>query len=47
MKTAIKRMSKQALVFNDNEVNEKDFYASKQAIPLSLVNTNNSNFLPS
>ena len=34
-------MSKQALVFNDNEVNKKDFCASKQAIPLSLVNTNN------
>ena len=28
-------------MFNDIEVNEKDFYASKQAIPLSLVNVNN------
>ena len=34
-------MSKQTLVFNDIEVNKKDFYASKKAIPLSLVNTNN------
>ena len=34
-------MSKQTLVFNDIEVNKKDFYASKQAIPLNLVNTNN------
>ena len=34
-------MSKQTLVFNDIKVNEKDFYASKQAIPLNLVNTNN------
>ena len=34
-------MSKQALVFNDIEVNKKDFYASKQAIPLNLVNTSN------
>ena len=34
-------MSKQTLVFNDIEVNKKDFYASKQAIPLSLVNLNN------
>ena len=34
-------MSKQTLVFNDTEVNKKDFYASKQAIPLNLVNTNN------
>ena len=34
-------MSKQTLVFNDIEVNEKDFYASKQAIPLNLVNTKN------
>ena len=28
-------------MFNDIEVNKKDFYASKKAIPLSLVNTNN------
>ena len=34
-------MSRQALVFNDIEVNKKGFYASKQAIPLNLVNTNN------
>ena len=34
-------MSKQTLVFNDIEVNKKDFHASKQAIPLNLVNTNN------
>ena len=35
-------MSKQTLVFNDIEDNKKDFYASKQAIPLNLVNTNNT-----
>ena len=34
-------MSKQKLVFNDIEVNKKDFYASKKAIPLNLVHTNN------
>ena len=34
-------MSKQTLVFNDIEVNKKDFYASKQAIPLNLVDVNN------
>ena len=34
-------MSKQTLVLNDIEVNKKDFYASKQVIPLILVNTNN------
>ena len=34
-------MSKQTLVFNDIGVNKKDFHASKKAIPLSLVNTNN------
>ena len=28
----------QSLVFNDIEVNKKDFYASKKAIPLNLVN---------
>ena len=33
-------MSKQTLVFNDTEVNKKDFYVSEKAIPLSLVNTN-------
>ena len=34
-------MSKQTLVFNDIEVHKKDFYASKKAISLNLVNTNN------
>ena len=34
-------MSKQTLKFNDIEVNKKEFYASKQAIPLSSVNTKN------
>ena len=34
-------MSKKTLVFNDIEGNKKDFYASKKAIPLNLVNTNN------
>ena len=34
-------MSKQTLVFNDIEINKKDFYASKKAIPLNLVNVNN------
>ena len=34
-------MNKQTLVFNDIEVNKKDFYASKKGIPLNLVNTNN------
>ena len=33
-------MSKQTLVFNDIEVNAKDFYATKKTIPLNLVNTN-------
>ena len=33
-------MSKQTLVFNDIEVNKKDFHASKKAIPLNLVNAN-------
>ena len=32
---------KQSMVFNDIEVNKKDFYASKQAIPLNLVDVNN------
>ena len=31
----------QSLVFNDIEVNKKDFYASKKAMPLNLVNLNN------
>ena len=30
------------LVFNDIEVNKKDFYASKQAIPLNLVDVNDT-----
>ena len=34
-------MSKQTLVFNDTDVNKKDFYASKKAITLNLVNVNN------
>ena len=34
-------MSKQTLVFNDIEVNKNNFYASKKAIPLNLINTNN------
>ena len=29
-------------MFNDIEVNKKDFYASKQAIPLNLVDVNNT-----
>ena len=35
-------MSKQTSVFNHIEVNKKYFYASKKAIPLNLVNTNNT-----
>ena len=31
-------MSKQTLKFNDIVLNKKDFYASKKAIPLNLVN---------
>ena len=31
----------QSLVFNDIEVNKKDFYVSKQAILLNLVDVNN------
>ena len=31
----------QSLVFNDTEVNKKDFHASKKAIPLNLVDVNN------
>ena len=34
-------MSKHTLKFNDIAVNKKDFYASKTAIPLNSVNTNN------
>ena len=34
-------MSKQTLKFNDIAVNKKDFHASKKAIPLNSVNTNN------
>ena len=34
-------MSKQTLKFSDIVVNKKEFYASKQAIPLNSVNTNN------
>ena len=34
-------MSKQKLKFNDTEVNQKEFYASRQAISLSSVNTKN------
>ena len=34
-------MSKQTLKSSDIVVNKNKFYASKQAIPLNLVNTNN------
>ena len=34
-------MCKQTLKFSDIVVNKKEFYASKQAIPLDSVNTNN------
>ena len=34
-------MSKKTLKFSDMVVNEKEFYASKQVIPLDSVNTNN------
>ena len=34
-------MSKQTLKFDDIEVSKKEFYASKQAIPLSSVKTKN------
>ena len=34
-------MSNQTLVLNDVEVNKKDFYSSKKAIPLNLVDLNN------
>ena len=33
-------MSNQTLMFNDIEVNKKDFYASKKTTPLNLVNVN-------
>ena len=34
-------MNKQTLGFNDIAVNNKGFYASKKAIPLNSVNSNN------
>ena len=34
-------MSGQTLKFSDIVVNKKDFYASRQAIPLNSGNTNN------
>ena len=34
-------MSGQVLVFNDVEVNKKDFYSLKEAIPLNLVDVDN------
>ena len=34
-------MNKHTLKFNDIVLNKKDFYASKKAIPLNLVNINN------
>ena len=34
-------MSEQTLKFSDIVVNKKEFFASKQAIPLNSVNTNN------
>ena len=34
-------MSKQTLTFSGIVVNKKEFYASKQAIPLNSINTNN------
>ena len=34
-------MSNQTSVFNDIKVSKKDFYASKQAIPLNSVNAKN------
>ena len=33
-------MSNQILVFNDLEMNKKDFYSSRKAIPLNLVDVN-------
>ena len=37
-------MSKQTLKFSDIVVNKKEFYASKQAIPLNSINRNNMVF---
>ena len=34
-------MSKQTLKFNDIVLHKKDYYASKKAIPLNLININN------
>ena len=34
-------MSNQRLVFNNAEVNKKDFYDTKNATPLNLVDMNN------
>ena len=34
-------MNKQTLGFNDIVVNKNDFYASKKAVPLNLVDVNN------
>ena len=34
-------MSKQTLKLSDIVINEKEFYASKQAIPLNSINTSN------
>ena len=34
-------MSNQILLFNDVEVNKKDFYGTKKAVPLILFNVNN------
>ena len=34
-------MNKQTLKFSDIVINKKEFYASKQAVPLNSVNTNN------
>ena len=34
-------MGKQTLKFYDIAVNKKEFYASKQAIPLNVINTSN------
>ena len=34
-------MSNQILLFNDVEVNKKDFYGKKKAVPLKLFNVNN------
>ena len=34
-------MNKQSLFFNDIEVNKKNFFASKKAIPLNLVDVIN------